>query len=147
MFIGWNIPNSPISVLANHPRPTFLSAEIHPKSQCPFLLYLSLGQVSIAFLGMRDHSLSGAELPLLPSTFLTTGTKQLKQVSTDFVEGFPKQSHTVGSTKGTEFCVKEEDPAQKSLARTFIGILLSILCLFSPSLLPASALLRFWSRF
>lgn len=63
MFIGWSIPNSPLSVLANHPRPTFLSAEIHPKSQCPFLLYLSLGQVSIAFLGMRDHSLSGAASP------------------------------------------------------------------------------------
>lgn len=51
-------------------------------------------------------------------------------------------SCSVGTTKDADLCVKEEDPVQKSLARLFIRILLSILCLFSPSFLSASSLLH-----
>ncbi|KAK2518910.1 hypothetical protein Q9966_014163 [Columba livia] len=39
---GWSIASSPLSAVANHPRPTLLSAEIHQKSQCRFMLHLSI---------------------------------------------------------------------------------------------------------
>jgi len=74
-----NIPNNPSSALASHPRSTLPSAEIRQKSQTPFVLYLSLGKVSIAFFGMKDHSFSRA-------------VGQLNQIGADFAEGFPKQS-------------------------------------------------------
>lgn len=65
-----------------------------------------------------------------------------------FCRRVPKaMSCTVESTKDADLCVKEEDPIQKFLARAFIRILLSILCLFSLSFLSASALLHLWSYF
>lgn len=55
--------------------------------------------------------------------------------------------YSIGSTKDADLCGKEEDPIQKFLARAFIRILLSILRLFSPSFLSASALLHLRSYF
>lgn len=98
IFTRWNNPNSPLSALANHAGPAPLGAEIHQKGQCLFMLYLSLGKVSIAFLGVRDHSLSRTAFPSrAASGSLHLPHHRYKTAEADWhrvCKGFPKQPVT-----------------------------------------------------
>lgn len=143
------IPDSPLFTLASHPRLTVLGTEIHQRSQCPFILYLSQGRVNFTCPPWASWCRAGTEhqaaspgsqaLPQNCLRCLSVPPQRYKKPEAAWDRFSRRDPKTIplmlGNTKGAKFCVKEEEPAQKSLAavvqaRTFIRILLSIPCLF-----------------